>query len=186
MGDVDGATVPIRDHRHKRRRECTLSDPAGLEQLRGRFLYRVVPEFVRGHGFKVTRMERFLVNCCTAEVGGHFRVHRDNMTSGKAHRRFAVLVNLNAGLDGGEVSLPDYRPCGCKAPPGEAVVFSCSLLHAVGRVTTARRYAFPPFPDDEEAKRIREGNNRFLDERDGDNRTDQAIPPETSPSARRA
>ena len=167
MRQVDGKTVPVHDHSHKRRRDCNLSDPALIAQLRGRFLRRVVPEIARVHQFKVTRMERFLVGCYTAEDGGHFRAHRDNTTSGTAHRRFAVSVNLNADFDGGEVSFPEYGARGYKPPPGGAVVFSCSLLHAVSRVTRGRRYAFLPFLYDEEAARIRQENNRFLDERVG-------------------
>jgi hypothetical protein len=44
------------------------------------------------------------------------------------------------------------------------VVFSCSLLHAVSRVTRGRRYAFLPFLYDDAAARIREANNPFLGE----------------------
>jgi hypothetical protein len=43
-------------------------------------------------------------------------------------------------------------------------VFSCSLLHAVSKVTSGRRYAFLPFLYDEEAAKIREANNAFLGE----------------------
>jgi len=167
MRDVDGKTVPVHDHSHKRRRDFTLSDPDLIAGLRARFLRRVVPEIAKVHQFKVTRMERFLVGCYTSEDGGHFRAHRDNTTRGTAHRRFAVSVNLNSDFDGGEVSFPEYGPRGYKAPTGGAVVFSCSLLHAVSRVTRGRRYAFLPFLYDDEAARIRQENNRFLDERVG-------------------
>jgi len=47
---------------------------------------------------------------------------------------------------------------------GGAVVFSCSLLHAVAKMTRGRRYAFLPFLYDEEASKIREANNAFLSE----------------------
>ena len=66
-----------------------------------------------------------------AEDNAHFRAHRDNTTKGTAHRRFAVSVNLNDDFDGGEVSFPEFAPRGYKPPVGGAVVFSCSLLHAV-------------------------------------------------------
>jgi predicted 2-oxoglutarate/Fe(II)-dependent dioxygenase YbiX/peroxiredoxin len=164
MREIDGKTVPIHDHTHKRRRDCLVTDPELIGQVRARFLRRVVPEIARVHQFKVTRMERYLVGCYTAEDGGHFRAHRDNTTSGTAHRRFAVSVNLNDDFEGGEVSFPEYGTRGFKAPPGGAVVFSCSLLHAVSRVTAGRRYAFLPFLYDDEAARVREENNRFLDE----------------------
>jgi predicted 2-oxoglutarate/Fe(II)-dependent dioxygenase YbiX len=128
---------------------------------------RVVPEILKVHQFQVTRMERYIVSCYAAEDGGHFRAHRDNTTKGTAHRRFAVSINLNGDFDGGEVSFPEYGPRSFKAPPGGAVVFSCSLLHAVSQVTRGRRYAFLPFLYDDAAARIREENNRFLDEKVG-------------------
>jgi predicted 2-oxoglutarate/Fe(II)-dependent dioxygenase YbiX/peroxiredoxin len=167
MRDVGNKTVPVHDHSHKRRRDHTLTDPDLIGSLRARFLRRVVPEIAKVHQFKVTRMERFLVGCYTAEDGGHFRAHRDNTTRGTAHRRFAVSVNLNSDFDGGEVQFPEYGSRGYKAPPGGAVVFSCSLLHAVSRVTRGRRYAFLPFLYDDEAAKIRAENNHFLDDRVG-------------------
>jgi predicted 2-oxoglutarate/Fe(II)-dependent dioxygenase YbiX len=116
------------------------------------------------HFFKPTRMERYIVSCYAAADGGHFRAHRDNTTKGTAHRRFAVSINLNAEFDGGEVSFPEYGPRGYKAPAGGAVVFSCSLLHAVSRVTAGQRFAFLPFIYDDEAARMREANNAHLSE----------------------
>lgn len=117
-------------------------------------------------------MERYIVSCYAAEDGGHFRAHRDNTTAGTGHRRFAVSVNLNSEFEGGKVSFPEYGtknfkapPGGAfKAPPGGAVVFSCSLLHAVSRVTSGRRYAFLPFLYDDEAAKVRERNNAHLGE----------------------
>src|SRR5689334_8271533 len=55
----------------------------------------IVPEIRKVHQFTVTRMERYIVACYSAEDGGHFRARRDNTTKGTAHRRFAVSVNLN-------------------------------------------------------------------------------------------
>jgi predicted 2-oxoglutarate/Fe(II)-dependent dioxygenase YbiX len=165
MREIDGKTVPVHGHSHKRRRDCIVDDPAFKDQLRARIARRVLPEIRKVHNFAVTRMERYLIGCYSAEEGGHFRAHRDNTTSGTAHRRFAVSINLNADFDGGEVSFPEYGPQSFKPPPGGAVVFSCSLLHAVSQVTRGRRYAFLPFLYDDAAARLREENNRFLDER---------------------
>jgi predicted 2-oxoglutarate/Fe(II)-dependent dioxygenase YbiX len=109
-------------------------------------------------------MERYIVSCYDSEDGGHFRAHRDNTTKGTAHRRFAVSINLNEEFEGGRVSFPEYGPRGYKAPPGGAVVFSCSLLHAVSKVTEGRRYAFLPFLYDDAAAKIREANSAFLGE----------------------
>jgi predicted 2-oxoglutarate/Fe(II)-dependent dioxygenase YbiX len=92
------------------------------------------------------------------------RGHRDNTTKGTAHRRFAVSVNLNDDYEGGEIGFPEYGPRRFKPPVGGAVVFSCSLLHAVSRMTRGHRYAFLPFLYDEEASRLRETNNAFLGE----------------------
>ena len=135
-------------------------------ELQKRFIRRVMPEITKVHQFKVTRMERYVVSCYDAEDGGHFSAHRDNTTKGTAHRRFAVSVNLNDDLDGGEVNFPEYGPRSFKAPPGGAVVFSCSLLHRVSKVTRGRRFAFLPFLYDDAAARIRKENARYIGEND--------------------
>jgi predicted 2-oxoglutarate/Fe(II)-dependent dioxygenase YbiX/peroxiredoxin len=180
MRDVGGKTVQIQDHAHKRRRDYTVEDPELIRQTQARIQRRVAPEILKVHQFKVTRMERYIVSCYAAEDAAHFRAHRDNTTKGTAHRRFAVSINLNADFDGGEVSFPEYGPQGFKPPPGGAVVFSCSLLHAVSKVTRGRRFAFLPFLYDEEAARIREANNQFLGEGVGDYQAEPAAQPQPS------
>ena len=162
MREINGKTVAVHDHAHKRRKDFDIEDETLIKELQGRFTRRVVPQILKAHQFKVTRMERYIVSCYAAEDEAHFRAHRDNTTKGTAHRRFAVSVNLNDDFDGGEVSFPEYGPRSFKAPPGGAVVFSCSLLHAVSKVTRGRRYAFLPFLYDDEAAKIREQNNAFL------------------------
>jgi predicted 2-oxoglutarate/Fe(II)-dependent dioxygenase YbiX len=112
-------------------------------------------------------MERYIVCCYAAEDGAYFRAHRENTTKGTAHRRFAVSINLNDDFEGGEVSFPEYGSQSFKLAPGGAVVFSCSLLHAVSKVTSGRRYAFLPFLYDEAAAAVREANNQFLSEEVG-------------------
>jgi predicted 2-oxoglutarate/Fe(II)-dependent dioxygenase YbiX/peroxiredoxin len=167
MREVDGRTVAVHDPNHKRRKDFTITDPELIRQVQGRIVRRVNPEIEKVHFFKATRMERYIVSCYAAEDGGHFRPHRDNTTKGTAHRRFAVSINLNDDFEGGEVRFPEYGPRSYKAPAGGAVVFSCSLLHAVSKVTAGRRFAFLPFLYDEAAARIREDNNRFLAEGSG-------------------
>jgi peroxiredoxin/predicted 2-oxoglutarate/Fe(II)-dependent dioxygenase YbiX len=164
MRDVDGKTVEVRGTRAKKRRDFTIEDQQLIAQLQARFRRRVIPEIEKVHYFRSTRMERYIVSCYSAEEGGVFTAHRDNLTAATAHRRFAVSINLNAEFEGGEVSFPEYSPRGFKAPPGGAVVFSCTLLHAVSLVTAGRRYAFLPFLYDEEAARIREANAGLLAE----------------------
>jgi hypothetical protein len=80
-----------------------------------------------------------------------------------AHRRLAVSVNLNADFDGGEVTFPEYGPRGLNRRQA-AVLFSCSLLQSVSKVTRGRRYAFLPSLYDQEAAKIRAANNNFLDD----------------------
>ncbi|NUB44397.1 2OG-Fe(II) oxygenase [Fertoebacter nigrum] len=158
MRQIDGKTVGLHDKNHKVRRDVNLSDADLIAQTQRRILRRVVPEIAKVHQFQVTRMERYLVACYDAAEGGHFAPHRDNTTLGTAHRRFAVSINLNDDFEGGEVSFPEYGPQGFKAPPGGAVVFSCSLLHKVSRVTAGRRYAFLPFLYDDAAAELRKAN----------------------------
>jgi peroxiredoxin len=164
MREIAGRTVGVTDPGHKRRKDYDITDKDLISGLQARFLRRVVPEIAKVHQFQVTRMERYIVSCYAAEDGGHFAAHRDNTTAGTAHRRFAVSVNLNDDFDGGEVSFPEYGPRSFKAPPGGAVVFSCSLLHKVSRVTRGRRYAFLPFLYDDAAAQLRERNAALVGE----------------------
>ena len=164
MREVDGRTAKVHDHAHKRRRDCVIADAKVTEQIRQCFVRAVAPELRKAYQYNATRMERYLIGCYRADDGGHFAAHRDNTTKGTAHRRFAASVNLNSDFDGGEVSFPEYSPRGLKPPPGGAVVFSCSLLHSVSKVTRGCRYAFLPFIYDDDAAQIREANNQFLGE----------------------
>jgi len=164
MRELGGRTVVVSDHAHKRRKDYIITDETLIKELQARFHRRVTPQILKAHQFKVTRMERYIVSCYAADDEAHFRGHRDNTTKGTAHRKFAVSINLNDDFDGGEVSFPEYGPRSFKAPPGGAVVFSCSLLHAVSKVTRGRRFAFLPFLYDDEAAKIREANNAYLGE----------------------
>jgi peroxiredoxin len=159
MLNVNGKTVPTHDPNFKVRRDYTIEDRKLLELLHRRIRTRVIPEIKKVHQFAVTRMERHIVACYAAEEGGHFRPHRDNTTPGTAHRRFAVSINLNDEFEGGEISFPEYGPRRYKAPKGYAVVFSCSLMHGVSRVTAGRRYAFLPFLYDDAAAKVRQANS---------------------------
>jgi len=164
MREVDGKTVHILDHKHKRRSDYMIEDDAVIRETQTRVQRRILPEILKVHQFKATRMERYIVSCYAAEERGHFRPHRDNTTKGTAHRRFAVSLNLNDDFEGGELSFPEYGPRGFRMPVGGAVVFSCSLLHMASPVTKGKRYAFLPFLYDAEAARIRLENNKFLDD----------------------
>lgn len=158
MRDEGGQTVAKMDAGFKVRSDYTLTDPDLITATQARVMRKVIPQIARVHFFQCTRMERYMVGCYPADGGGHFRAHRDNTTLGTAHRRFAVSINLNDDFEGGAVSFPEYSPHGFKAPKGTAVIFSCSLLHAVSKVTSGTRYAFLPFLYDDAAAQLREAN----------------------------
>lgn len=165
MREVDGKTVGLIDHSHKKRADWTIDDDDLRVELRGRVERRLVPEIRRAFQFPVSRMERYIVARYDGETGGFFRPHRDNTTSGTAHRRFACTINLNAeDYEGGDLRFPEYGCRTYRAPTGGAVVFSCSLLHEACPVTRGARYAFLPFLYDEAAAELREANNAKLGE----------------------
>lgn len=153
------------------RRDYLVQDMNLISFLQSRFIRRVVPEIAKVHHFTVTKMERYLVGCDMVGDDSHVRARRDNATEETAHRRFAVSVNLNDDFDGGEISFPEYGPKGFKAPPGGAVVYSCSLLHAVSAVTRGSRYAFLPFLYDHAAAQLRKGNDARTDEAPGNDKS---------------
>jgi predicted 2-oxoglutarate/Fe(II)-dependent dioxygenase YbiX/peroxiredoxin len=164
MQEVDGKTVLKLDPRHKQRRDYMIEDAGLQRQLAARMNRRLSPAIEKAFQFNATRIERYVVACY--EPGhGHFRPHRDNTTSGTAHRKFAVTINLNAGeYEGGDLRFPEFGPRTYRAPTGGAVIFSCSLLHEATPVTAGRRFAFLPFLYDEAAARLREANNPRLGE----------------------
>ena len=172
MRETDGKTVLRTDPSHKRRRDHIITDQAIIRETQSRIRRRIKPEIQKVHQFDVTRMERYIVACYSSEDGAHFAPHRDNTTKGTAHRRFAVSINLNEDFDGGEVVFPEYGSRRFKMATGAAVVFSCSLLHAVTKVTRGRRLAFLPFLYDEAAAKVREANNAYLGEGVGQYRTE--------------
>ena len=167
MRDIDGKTHLIHDGGHKRRRDFMVTSEADMARVQATIRKRIVPEIQRIHQFNVTRMERYLVACYAAEDEAHFRPHRDNTTKGTAHRRFAVSINLSEDFEGGEICFPEYGARSYKPPTGAAVIFSCSMLHAVTQVTRGRRYAFLPFLYDEAAAQVRDKNLAFVAPQDG-------------------
>lgn len=67
-----------------------------------------------------------------------------------------MTINLNGGeYDGGDLCFPEYGPRTYRAPPGGALVHSCSLPHEVLPMRRGRRYACVLFLFDEEGERIR-------------------------------
>ncbi len=163
MVERDGKTVGIVNYKHKRRTDCTLEDMGLRDLIAMRIQTSIVPMIKRAYQFDVTRIERWIVACYDAGVGGHFRPHRDNTTGGTAHRKFACSINLNSEeFEGGGVRFPEFGPRVYRPPTGGAVIFSCSLLHEALPVTAGRRYAFLPFFYDEAAVAVRRENNAML------------------------
>jgi predicted 2-oxoglutarate/Fe(II)-dependent dioxygenase YbiX len=76
---------------------------------------------------------------------------------------FALTINLNDGYGGGDLVFPEYGRKTYRAAIGEAIVFSCSLLHEVTPVTRDRRYAFLSFLYDEAGEKMRVESSANLD-----------------------
>lgn len=164
MREVGGKTKEVLDPAMKVRRDYLIDDREVARPLNLRLLHRVFPIIYRAYQFRASRIERLVVGCYEAEVGGHFQAHRDNTTRGTAHRQFAVTINLNADeYEGGDLAFPEFGPRSYRAPTGAAIVFSCSLLHRAMPVTRGRRFALLPFLYDEESARLREQNAHFLE-----------------------
>jgi predicted 2-oxoglutarate/Fe(II)-dependent dioxygenase YbiX len=162
---ADGMTFVQLQDTFKRRSDCLIDDAQLREAAMQRIYWRLGPEIEKAFAWRPTRMERYLVARYDAEIGGFFKPHRDNTTKGTAHRRFAVTINLNANeYEGGDLRFPEFGARTYRAPTGGAVVFSCSLLHEATPVTRGERFAFLPFLYDEEAAKVREANDKFLDE----------------------
>jgi len=163
MREENGITVTKVDPEHKRRSDCTITDPALLGELRSHLADVLKPMIMRAFQFDATRIERWIVACYDGGERGHFRAHRDNTTKGTAHRKFACTINLNAeAYDGGDLCFPEFGQRTYRAPTGGAVIFSCSLLHEARPVTRGRRYAFLPFLYDDAGARLRERNLAFV------------------------
>ena len=162
MHDEGGRTVVVQNRLQKQRRDHELNDLDLLRDLRQRIEWRLVPEILKAMQFRATRIERYIV-ACYDESGGFFRAHRDNLNRGTAHRQFAVTINLNADdYEGGDLAFPEFGALTYRPATGDALVFSCSLLHEALPVTRGRRYAFLPFLYDEAAARVRQANQQYV------------------------
>jgi predicted 2-oxoglutarate/Fe(II)-dependent dioxygenase YbiX len=129
----------------KRRRDHTVTDESLLKTLARVVGRSVLPEVRRAFSYPATRFEGFKIVRYDGATGGVFRAHRDNLSPATAHRRFALSLNLNEGYEGGELSFPEYGPLRYRPAAGEALLFSCSLLHEVTEVTSGVRFALLSF-----------------------------------------
>jgi len=160
--DVDGKTRTQVDFRLKRRSDVGVVIPEVRTLVRDHVVRRLVPEIERHFQLKATRMDRYIVACYDADVGGHFHRHRDNVNAGARHRRFALSINLNNDFEGGDLIFPEFGRRTYRPPVGGAIVFSCGALHQVLPVTRGRRFAFLAFLYGEDDARERKTNNAKL------------------------
>jgi predicted 2-oxoglutarate/Fe(II)-dependent dioxygenase YbiX len=160
--DVAGKTTTLSDWRLKRRSDVPVAAPEVRELVRGQVVRRLLPAIEQYFQFRATRMDRYIVACYDAEVGGHFYRHRDNVNAGAQHRRFAVSINLNSSFEGGDLTFPEFGRKTYRPSEGGALVFSCGALHQVTPVTKGKRYAFLAFLYGEEDAKKREANNARL------------------------
>lgn len=143
---VTGQTIGVMDRRAKQRRDYTIMEPEMRQRILAAFRRRLFPEVHKAFQFEATQVERYLIACYSAEEGGHFGSHRDNLTKMTSHRQFAVTVNLNAEeYEGGGLRFPEYDRRVYWPPTGGALVFSCTVLHEATPVTKGRRYCLLPF-----------------------------------------
>jgi predicted 2-oxoglutarate/Fe(II)-dependent dioxygenase YbiX len=141
----DGRQVSALDPSIKARRESPIRSAELEAAVQARLLRRVVPEIARVFQFEVTRRDPFKL-LAYADDAGYFRPHRDNDTPDVAHRRFAISLNLDAGAyEGGAFRFPEFGPHPYAPATGDALAFSCSLLHEVLPVTRGVRHALTTF-----------------------------------------
>ena len=134
------------DHDMKKRFDHYVRDDDLVSAITPRLSRRVLPEVYKAFCYPVTKLEEFKIVCYRAETRGYFRPHRDNMSPQTLHRRFALTLNLNTGeYEGGELCFPEYGPHRYSPALGEAIVFSCSLLHEALDVTRGERYVLLAF-----------------------------------------
>jgi predicted 2-oxoglutarate/Fe(II)-dependent dioxygenase YbiX/peroxiredoxin len=172
--NVDGRTVELIDPQLKRRQDVTVEDADLLEAIKSKLERRLLPMVKRAFGWQATEIERYLITRYGEHDKGFFSPHRDDVTAGTAHRKFAVTLNLNAeDYEGGELRFPEFGRRTYKPPTGGATVFSCALLHEATPVTAGTRYAMVPFLYDEAGAKIRRTNLALVGETSTGNRKDR-------------
>ena len=169
--DVDGRTVQQVNPSLKRRSDVTIEDEDLIAAVRTRLETRLFPMIKRVFGWRAQYIERYLVCRYGEQDQGFFFPHRDDMTAGTAHRKFAVSLNLNAeDYEGGELRFPEFGPRTYRPPTGGATVFCCSLLHEATPVTRGERFVFVPFLYDDEGARLLRANLSLIGARQERNR----------------
>ena len=169
--EVDGRTVQHVNPTLKRRSDVMIEDEALIGAVRERLESRLFPMIKRAFNWRAQHIERYLICRYGDQDQGFFFPHRDDMTAGTAHRKFAVSLNLNAeDYEGGDLRFPEFGPRTYRPPTGGATVFCCSLLHEATPVTRGERFVFVPFLYDDEGARLRRANLSLVGDRPDQNR----------------
>lgn len=164
MDDKGDAARANRDQ-VKRRRDHHVRDPALFEEIEARVFARIAPEIFNAFDREVEGVEEFKIVRYDAAEGGFFRPHRDNVVPDMAHRRFAMTLNLNTDeYEGGDLRFPEYGPDIYRPGAGDAVVFSCSLLHEAMDVTKGERFTLLSFILDGQADQWRQDRREWFDD----------------------
>jgi len=101
---------------------------------------RLYPEIRKAFQYRITGRENYRIAAYEGSRGGELHGHRDNTAPHVAHRRFAVSINLNTeAFEGGELRYPEYGQQRYRPASGDAICFSCSILHEAMAVTAGRR-----------------------------------------------
>jgi len=135
----------------KRRADVAVTDADLVGGLSNAVSRRIAPGIEKAFQRKVTRFEGFRVGCYDAADRGAFGPHRDNATPLSRHRLFAISLNLNSDYAGGEIRFPEYGRRLYRPDAGDAVVFSCTLLHEAMPVVSGRRFGLFTFLYDDAA-----------------------------------
>ena len=91
MQEVEGEAIELYDPRWKRRKDYIISDEGLIELTKERLARRIGVMMKKAFQFTLSRMERHLIACYSAEDGGHFGAHRDDTVKATEHRRFAGI-----------------------------------------------------------------------------------------------
>jgi hypothetical protein len=129
----------------KRRADVAVTDADLFAALSSALSRRIAPGIAKAFQRRVTRFEGFKVGCYDAADRGAFGPHRDNATPLSRNRLFAISLNLNSDYAGGEIRFPEYGRRLYRPDAGDALVFSCTLLHEAMPVVSGRRFGLFTF-----------------------------------------
>jgi len=132
----------VEDQNAKARRDHIIADKDLRAQIGGLIGRRVAPEVAKAFDFQIVGTTELKIARYGADSGGYFRAHRDNDAPAIAFRRFAMSLLLNDPDEytGGALRFAEFGPEEYRPRAGEALIFSCSLLHEVLPVLDGERF----------------------------------------------